>query len=451
MRTTRPLLNLLLALAVSGPLAAATPSITKFDFGLGPVAPDCAAVTPDTLYTPARGYGLLPSTGLVSSTAGDAALAKDPLRADALVSDHPFYFVIDMPEGNYDVTVLLGDPAGDADTTVKAETRRLMLESVKTFAGPRAVESRSFTVNVRTPVLPRGRKVMLKERELATFSWDNKLILEFNGKRPAVAGVDIRRNDAAQTVFIASDSTVTDQPGEPWCGWGQMLPRFFPAGVAIANHAESGLSLASFRGSGRLEKILTLIKHGDYVFIQFGHNDQKEKGEGVGAYTTYASSLRDYISAIREKGGEPVLVTSMYRRRFTGTLLYDTLGDYPAAVRLIAEEQHVPLIDLHAMSAKFLSALGPDLSKRAFVHFPAGTYPGQPKDMKDDTHFCAYGAYELARCVVEGIRSSVPALADRLAPDLTRYNPEMPAGPADFTIPPSAPLSEVRIPDGDGK
>jgi lysophospholipase L1-like esterase len=292
---------------------------------------------------------------------------------------------------------------------------------------------------------------MLKERELATFSWDNKLILEFNGKRPAVAGVDIRRNDAALTVFIAADSTVTDQPGEPWCGWGQMLPRFFPAGVAIANHAESGLSLATFRGAGRLEKILNLIKPGDYVFIQFGHNDQKETGEGVGAYTTYASGLRDYIAAIREKGGEPVLITSMYRRRFTGTLLYDTLGDYPAAVRLIADEQHVPFIDLHAMSGKIISSLGTELSKKAFVHFPAGTYPGQPKDVKDDTHFSSYGAYELARCVVEGIRSSIPALATRIAPEVTRYNPESPSGPADFSIPPSAPLGEVRIPDGDGR
>lgn len=438
---------LLLGLALTAHIcSAATPAILRFDFGAGPVAPDSNTVSTETLYTPARGYGLVSSSAVSSSS---SASASDPVRADALVSDRPFSFVVDLPEGNYDVTVLLGDPSGASNTTVKAETRRLMLESITTASG--VIEPRTFTVNVRNASLPGGRRVSLKERELATFHWDDKLILEFNGSRPAVAGLEIKRNDAALTVFLAGDSTVTDQPGEPWCSWGQMLPRFFPAGVAISNHAESGLSLASFRGSGRLDKIRSMIKPGDYVFIQFGHNDQKEKGDGVGAFTTYASSLRDYIEAIREKGGTPVLVTSMYRRRFAGGALTDTLGDFPAAVRLVAEEQKAPCIDLHAMSAKFFSALGPDLSKKAFVHFPAGAYPGHPKEVKDDTHFSSYGAYELARCVVQGIRSSVPALAARLAPEVASYNPDFPGEPASFSIPPSPAHAEVRIPDGDGR
>lgn len=437
-------LTLLLCAAVSS--EAATPASLRFDFGSGPLAEGCNAVTPDTLYSSSRGYGLVPSAGVTSSASASAA---DPVRADALVSDKPFSFVVDLPEGNYDVTVLLGDPVAASNNTVKAETRRLMIESVTTAAG--VIEARTFTVNVRNASLPGGRRVSLKERELATFHWDDKLIIEFNGSRPAVAGLEIKRNDSALTVFLAGDSTVTDQPGEPWCAWGQMLPRFFPAGVAVSNHAESGLSLASFRGSGRLEKVRSMLKPGDYVFIQFGHNDQKEKGDGVGAFTTYASSLRDYIESIREKGGIPVLVTSMYRRRFSGGTLTDTLGDFPAAVRLIAEEQKVPCIDLHAMSARLFSALGPELSKKAFVHFPAGAYPGNAKDVKDDTHFSSYGAYELARCVVQGIRGSVPALAARLSPEITSYNPDFPAEPAAFSIPPSPAAAEVRIPDGDGR
>ena len=442
----RPLTTLSLLLWSTLATQAATPASLRFDFGSGPLAEGCNAVSADTVYSSSRGFGLVSSAGISSSSATNAS---DPVRADALVSDKPFSFVVDLPEGNYDVTVLLGDPAAAANTTVKAETRRLMIESVATASG--LIEARTFTVNVRNASLPGGRRVGLKERELATFHWDDKLIIEFNGARPAVAGLEIKRNDSALTVFLAGDSTVTDQPGEPWCAWGQMLPRFFPAGVAVSNHAESGLSLASFRGSGRLEKMRGMIKPGDYVLIQFGHNDQKEKGDGVGAFTTYASSLRDYIESIREKGGIPVLVTSMYRRRFSGGTLTDTLGDFPAAVRLVAEEQKVPCIDLHAMSARLFSALGPELSKKAFVHFPAGAYPGNAKDVKDDTHFSAYGAYELARCIVQGMRGSVPALAARLAPDVTSYNPDFPGEPAAFSIPPSPAHAEVRIPDGDGR
>ncbi len=157
------------------------------------------------------------------------------------------------------------------------------------------------------------------------------------------------------------------------------------------------------------------------------------------------------MNAIRAKGGEPVVVTAMYRRRFDDKgQLYDTLGDFPAAARRVAAELEVPLIDLHAMSARLFTALGPDLSREAFVHFPAGAY-GNDKAVKDDTHFSPFGAYELARCVIEGIRQNVPSLAARLAPGIDAYNPDFPGDPAKFPVPPSPPASEVRIPDGDGR
>lgn len=415
------------AIAPAPAPALGRPPALRFDLA----APSALSVSRDTVYTRERGHGFLPS----ASPSG------------------PFSFVIDLPEGNYDVTVRLGSATEASDTTVKAETRRLMLESVRTEPG-RFVE-RTFTVNIRTPDIagaaPGSRpRVALKDRERGSLHWDDKLILEFNGPRPAVDGLEIRRNDDALTVYLAGDSTVTDQPGEPWAAWGQMLPRFFPAGVAIANHAESGLSLATFRGSARLDKILSTLRSGDYVLIQFAHNDQKEKGPGVGAFTTYAQSLRDYVTAIRVRGGLPVLVTSMYRRRFNAEGLYDTLGDFPAATRQVAQELDVPLIDLHAMSARLFSALGPEKSKLAFVHFPAGSY-GSEKAVADDTHFSPYGAYELARCIVEGIRQKVPSLASRLAPDAGTFDPSRPDAPADFTLPPSPPITEVRIPDGDGR
>lgn len=444
-------LRLASALAFAAPFAAHAAPPLRFDFGTGPIAPGFTQVTADTLYTRATGYGLIQTAAasVTSSVAANAADSDDPLRNDALVSDKPFSFIIDLPEGNYDVILQLGDPRAESDTTVKSETRRLQIESLKLAAG--TFQTRTFTVNIRTPSLAGGGRVSLKSREIGSFHWDDKLILEFNGPHPAVAGLEIRRNDAALTVFLAGDSTVTDQPGEPWAAWGQMLPRFFPAGVAVANQAESGLSLASFRGAGRLRKINEQLKPGDYVFIQFGHNDMKETGEGVGAYTTYASELRGYIDSIRELGGEPILVTPMYRRRFQGTTITDSLGDYPPAVRLIAKEKAVPLIDLHEMSGRILTALGPEQSKRAYVHFPAGAYPGATKDVKDDTHFSPYGAYLLASCVVEGIRANVPSLAERLAPGLPTFNPDQPTAAADFNLAASPAPGEVRIPDGDGR
>lgn len=380
----------------------------------------------EQIYERARGYGFLPATPGAT------------------------FFVIDLPEGNYDVTVRLGAENRSTETTVKAETRRLMVERVRTAPGEWV--ERAFTVNIRTPLIgATDGRVAIKDRERDLFHWDDKLLLEFTGPEHAVAGVTITPRADALTVYLAGDSTVTDQPGEPWCAWGQMLPRFFAPGVAVANHAESGLSFATFERSRRLEKILSTLRPGDYVFMQFAHNDQKEKGEGVGAFTTYAESARRFVRAVREAGGRPVLVTSMYRRRFDAEgRLYDTLDDYPVALRQVAAELSVPLIDLHAMSARVFAALGAEGSKAAFVHFPAGAY-GSAEAVKDDTHFSPYGAYELARCVVEGIRAQLPELAARLAADVGSYDPDRPGAAADFTVPASPLRDAVRIPDGDGR
>lgn len=139
----------------------------------------------------------------------------------------------------------------------------------------------------------------------------------------------------------AGNSTVTDQDHEPWCGWGQMLPRFLNEGVVVANYAESGEAGNTFISSGRFDKILTQIKGGDYLFIEFGHNDQKQKGPDRGPYTSYKQSLKQMIVGTRAKGATPVLVTPMHRRRFdeTGKII-NTLGDYPDAVRQLAAEEH---------------------------------------------------------------------------------------------------------------
>jgi len=264
------------------------------------------------------------------------------------------FFSVALPEGNYLVTVTLGDAQGESTTTIKAELRRLVLEKEHTSRG--RLVTRSFVVNIRTPRIGSDGEVKLKDREKTTeiWAWDEKLTLEFNDARPAVAALTITRVESIPTVYLLGDSTVCDQPREPYASWGQMLTRFFKPGIAIANHAESGESLRSSLGARRLDKVLSLMKPGDYLFIQFGHNDEKEKGEGVGAFTTY-KGLTLNVSfgnvAPVKRGGIPVLVTPMQRRTFDGNgRVTNSHGDYPEAVRQVATEEKVPLIDLHRMS-----------------------------------------------------------------------------------------------------
>jgi lysophospholipase L1-like esterase len=399
-------------------------------------------VLPETTYSRDRGYGF---EGGATITAVDRGGA-DPRLDGFCTSDRPFFFSVDLPEGNYNVTVTLGDRDGESTTTVKAESRRLMLEKVHTGRGDFA--RRTFSVNVRNPRLPSGGQVQLKDRERGVLHWDDRLTLEFSNTRPCLCALEIDRAEDAITVFLAGDSTVTDQPREPWAAWGQMLPRFFKAGVAVANHAESGEALRSFLGARRLDKIFSQVRPGDYVFIQFGHNDQKDRRPGAGAFTTYQELLERYVKEARLHGALPVLMTSMHRRTFNaeGTIT-NSLGDFPEAVRRVARAQDVPLIDLNAMSKPFYEALGPEASKRAFVHYPAGSLPGQQADLKDDTHFNAYGAYELARCVVEGIRASKLDLARHLADDVPPFDPAHPDPIASWSLP-ASPAGTLTAPEG---
>jgi lysophospholipase L1-like esterase len=407
--------------------ARADAPIFRFDFGPGKVEPGYLQVVPATVYNKDRGYGFdAGSTVTAVDRGGD-----DALRGDYCTSDKPFFFSVDLPEGNYNVTVILGDLDGESVATVKAESRRLMLESVQTSRGE--FVSRTFTVNLRNSRIGTSGQVKLKAREKGVLHWDDKLTLEFNDTRPCVCALEISRADDAVTVYIAGDSTVTDQTLEPWNSWGQMLPRFFKPGVAVANHAESGEALRSFAAEKRLDKVLSTIKSGDYLFIQFGHNDQKERGEGVGAFTTYKQSLKHFVAEVRQRGAIPVLITPMNRRTFdAGGRVTNSLGDYPDAVRQAAKEADVPLIDLNAMSKPFYEALGPEGSKKAFV---------------DNTHHNNYGSYELARCVVEGIKSNHLGLARLLVDDLPPFDPGRP-DPVEKVGIPASPLRTSTAPEG---
>lgn len=411
----------------------------RFDFGPTPSAGHLAVAADDD-YSPERGWGLEPGAEVQP-----IVLHDDALLGDGLISAGPFRFSIKLPEGNYRVLVHAA-AAGPGTLTIKAETRRLMAQQVA--VSPDQPTVIQFIVNTRTPQIA-GGAVKLNAREAGATHWDDKLTVEFLGDQVAITAIDIAPAPDVPTVYLIGDSTVTDQQGEPYCGWGQMLPRFFDTEIAIANHAESGRSVRSFLGERRFDKILETLRAGDYVFIQFGHNDMKEKGEGIGPYESFTTGLRGMIAQIKDRGATPVLVTSMHRRRFDDQgKVVDTLEQYPQAMRKLAADDGIALIDLNVMSAVFYEAMGPIDSTAAFVHYPANTFPNQPERLRDDTHHNAYGAYVLARYVVEGIRSSVPDLAEHLAGELPAFDPSAPPAPDTVVIPPSLQPNQNLVPEG---
>jgi lysophospholipase L1-like esterase len=376
------------------PIAIAASVPFEFDF----TAAGNAAAHP--LYDAGRGFGFEPGA--------------------------PARFSVRVPEGNYRVTVSIGGQGQRAPLRILAEQRRLMIENTS-VARP---SERSFIVNVRTPVMPPlpanatgGAQVALKSRELGSATWDDKLTLEFSGDAPLIS-LKIAPADVP-TLYLAGDSTVTDQGSAPSASWGQMLPRFFAPALAVANHAESGETLKSFVTELRLDKLLSTLRPGDWVMIQFGHNDQKAQWPQtyVEAATTYRSWLRTYLAEVRRRGATPILVTSPERRNFDASgHIVESLGEYPDAVRAVAKQESVALIDLNRMSVKFYEALGPTLAARAFAD-----------EGRDQTHHNEYGAYALARMVVEGVRSAdarlTADLTAHLAADAGRFDPSHPSPP----------------------
>lgn len=383
------------------------------------VTPSTAAkntllITPETTYGNAHGYGFDLNTRI--NNAGEA-----------------FYFSVRVPPGNYRVLLDLGHPTLPSSNTVKAESRRLYLHNVATAPGE--IIRHEFVVNVRNALLkppepnaPGGMRVLLKSWEQHNLHWDDKLTLEFNGAAPQPRSVTLQKIDVP-TIYLVGDSTVTDQPNEPAASWGQMLPVFFDSSVAIANHAESGETLKSFITSLRFAKVMESIKPGDYLFIQFGHNDQKKHWPQtyVEAETTYQDYLNIFIAEARLRGATPVLITSMQRRTFDNLgKIKNSHGSYPEAVRHFAHQKKVALIDLDAMSVKLYEALGESNAPLAFNDYG-----------KDITHHNSYGAYQLAKCVVEGIRRAQLPLAARILAHVPLYNPATPESPTDFFLSPS--------------
>lgn len=402
------------------------PQVFRFDNHQG--ASGEHKVSPDQQYTEQSGYGF-------------------DLQTHPTNNNDPFYFSVAVPEGNYRVIVEFGHATLASTNTLRAELRRLYVKDLTTAAGE--FIQRSFIVNIRNGLLqapelnaPGATRVTLKELEQHRLHWDNKLTLEFNGAAPQVRSISLQQVNVP-TVYLVGDSTVTDQPYEPAASWGQMLPYFFTAPlfkgeIAIANHAESGETMKSFITAGRFAKVLERMKAGDYLLIQFGHNDQKKQWPQtyVEATTTYKDYLNVFIAEARLRGATPVLITSMQRRTFNDQgKIVNSHGLYPQAVREVAREKNITLIDLDKMSVQLYEALGVNKAPLAFND-----------NGKDATHHNNYGAYQLARCVTESIRQSSLALAAQLS-NQPAYHPAQPDPVEHFVLAPSPQASSLR-PDG---
>ncbi|SFJ49978.1 Lysophospholipase L1 [Halobacillus dabanensis] len=208
-------------------------------------------------------------------------------------------------------------------------------------------------------------------------------------------------------IFLAGDSTMADYPSSsfPQKGWGQELSSFFSNEVHIQNKAMNGRSSKSFINEGRLEEIEKKLQPGDYLFIQFGHNDSKpEDARRTDPYSSYQDNLNTFIEAAKSKEAIPVLLTPIQRRKFTeeGTL-HQTHGTYPAAMRQFAQTQSVTLIDLTALTSDLLLDLGPERSKQLFMWLNKNESPNFPEGAEDDTHLNQKGARQIAKMVAESI------------------------------------------------
>lgn len=399
---------------------AATP--TRFVFGDAEAPAGHTRVVPGTPYDEGRGYGF---------------------------ENGGAYFSIRLPEGNYAVTVVLGHATQPTATTVKSELRRLMLENVPATSGQRVL--RTFIANVRTPRIAAvpgiaAGAVALKaprETESEAWNWDERLTLEFNGDPNAVQRVEIVPA-RVPTIFLLGDSTVSDQPGEPYNSWGQMLPRFFGPTVAVSNHAQSGETYRDSLARRRIDKILSMMQPGDLLLMQFGHNDQKQIKDGrSGPFTTYKAEIKAHVDMARARGGLPVIVSPVERRAFDEAgRVKPSLTDYAEAARQSARELDVPFIDLNAMSKTLYAALGVEGSKAAF----ASPAPGK----LDNTHHNPYGSYLLAKAVALGMREGRLALAAHLVPDF-RFDPAHPDPVSGFAVPPSPGRTQPRPLGDDGQ
>jgi lysophospholipase L1-like esterase len=355
----------------------------KFDFG-----PQQSAAKDGFTKISHNSFYLESSGGGYGFLEGSEVYERDRGRPEALRQDFCIptraVFLVDLPNGNYTIHTLMGDLITATATGLKVGQGRLLLSECRTAAGE--FVSNSFSVHVT----------------------DGQLRLAFSGVAPRINALEIISAPQAATLYLVGDSTVTDQPqdGYPYTGWGQMLPLFIKADAVVANYALSGRSSKSFLNEGQFAPILEAMTANDYLFIQFGHNDQKlDEERATSPFTTYKEHLMIYIQEARARGAVPILVTPVQRRFFDQAgKITDTHGDYITAMKQLAEDADVILIDLAEESKQLFETLGPEETKSLFMWAWPGEFPNFPKGAEDNTHFQEKGGIAIAELVVACIR-----------------------------------------------
>ncbi|WP_240930331.1 fibronectin type III domain-containing protein [Isoptericola sp. BMS4] len=379
----------------------------RLDLGGGAVAGGYRALDASTAYTAQNRLGFVDPGAVTTTDRG----GDDALRGD-LVTVGDTELVIDLPNGDYTVDLVAGDPEAATDVAITAE-RMAKVQATQKPAG----EFLEMTFDIALV--------------------DGQLNLEFAGDAANLAGLTItpqspREAADTPTAYIAGDSTVQtyDPYWAPQAGWGQMLERFVSDDVTVDNHAIGGRSSKNFISQGRLDTVLREIRPGDYLYVQFGHNDASYGvDDRFAAPADYRNYLRTFVEGARQRGATPILVTPVSRRS------YDEDGranvSFPEYVREASElaaETGTPLVDLSASSRAYLTEIGPEEAKSVFLHVPAGVYPNRPDGTTDDTHFQEYGAIQMARLVALDTAELDLPLADEIVD--AEPPAEVPAAPA---------------------
>ncbi|POH61092.1 G-D-S-L family lipolytic protein [Arthrobacter glacialis] len=368
--------------------------VLTFDFGNGAVASNSVGIKATTAYTAKNRAGFIDPSAVTATDRGTA----DALRSDfATVGDTEF--VVDLPNGDYTVDLIAGDATGATDISIAAEQMAKVQQTARTAGNYLEM---SFDIAVV----------------------DGQLNLEFGGTAPNINAVVLTQKSprlagTKPTVWVTGDSTVQSYTSDyaPQAGWGQMLPRYLSEDVTVENKAIGGRSSKNFISQGRLDEVLRGIRPGDYLFVQFGHNDNsKGVDDRYAAPADYAEYLRTYVDGARQRGATPIIVTPVSRRSFdaaTGKFNV-SFPDYVAAASGLASQSKTALVDLSALSKTYLDSIGPEAALSVFLHVPAGVYPSRPSGTADDTHFQEYGAIAMARLVATGISALDMPLADEV-------------------------------------
>jgi|GEM_PF-410505 len=310
----------------------------------------------------------------------------DPSLKNKCTGTNPIKFHMDLQPGNYDVTVVLGENGVSSSANVVGEARRTMLGTVTTSG---ELTRQTFTINVRNPEgQPTGQGG----------TGTSGLDLTFSGTNPKLNGIGVVAAKNPIMIYLAGDSTVCDQPTAPFTSWGQIIPQYFKLGVCIANYADSGENSSSFLSNKVLfPAIMNSVKANDYVFIQLGHNDKTTSA------SAFKSNINSMVNQCKQKGAIPVLISPSVRRIFNSdnkTLSNTALhingagANMPAIMKEIATQNNIKYIDLTSKSKVLVESLGAEASKKIFLTNESG----------DNTHFSAYGANEMAKLMLQGMK-----------------------------------------------